>query len=180
MAKSKGERRKEAKADVAPGSDGKCDILSLSNNQLLAFLLKFLVVAAALMIVWFYCAGALYQSVVFALSKPVILLMGYTKLQIAALNLGNAYLVNFNLVPLVALAVATPNLILRKRLEMLAIGIPILFLLHVIDILVRFPMYLDHSKFAEMVYVSIGIVGVAVPFIIWFAIAVSFHGAGKR
>ncbi|NQE46803.1 hypothetical protein C5S31_12355 [ANME-1 cluster archaeon GoMg2] len=173
--------KKEVKADEKPPANGKCDILNLTKNQILIFLLEFLVVAAALLIVWWkFYLGEFYQSAVFAFSKPFPLLMGYTKEQIAALNLGKAYLVNFNLVPLFALAIATPKLILKKRLEILAIGVPILFLLHVTDILVRFPMYIDHSKFAAMVYASIGIVGIAVPFIIWFVIAVSFRSVGKK
>ena len=45
--------------------------------------------------------------------------------QINALNLGKAYLVNFNLVPLVALAIATPKLMLRKRTSLVYASIGI-------------------------------------------------------
>jgi len=50
--------------------------------------------------------------------------MGYTPLQISAVRLPDAYLGNFNIVPLVALAIATPGWGLRERCEMLAIGHP--------------------------------------------------------
>jgi hypothetical protein len=68
----------------------------------------------------------------------------------------------------VALAIATPGWGLRERGEMLAIGIPLLFLLHVLDLVAHFPMYFPGSGLAWMVVYSIGVAGVAAPFIIWF------------
>ena len=97
--------------------------------------------------------------------------MGYTPLQISGMDFSGAYLANFNLVPLVALAIATPKLAVRRRIEMLAIGIPILFLLHVLDLVAHFPMYFHGSGIAQLVVYSIGVVGVAAPFIIWFALS---------
>jgi hypothetical protein len=86
------------------------------------------------------------------------------------MNLSGAYRGNFNLVPLVALAIATPKLAVRLRIEMLAIGIPLLFLLHVLDLVAHFPMYFHGSGIAQLVVYSIGVAGVAMPFIIWFII----------
>jgi len=103
-------------------------ILGLSSKQILLFLLEFLVVSAIFLGVWYYI-GEFYQGAVLLVAKHILLLMGYTPLQISAVNLSGAYLGNFNLVPLVALAIATPKLVMKRRIEMLAIGIPILFLL---------------------------------------------------
>ena len=101
--------------------------------------------------------------------------MGYTPLQISAVNLSGAYLANFNIVPLFALVIATPKLTVRRRIEMLVIGIPILFLLHVLDIVAHLPyfyeIFMQSPGFATMVVYSIGVVGVAAPFIIWFALS---------
>ena len=72
--------------------------------------------------------------------------------------------------PLVALAIATPKLAVRLRIEMLAICIPLLFLLHVLDLVAHFPMYFHGSGIAQLVVYSIGVAGVAMPFIIWFII----------
>lgn len=152
----------------------RCEILNLNRNQLLLFLIEFLVVSAIFLAGWYYI-GRWYQNLVFYFARLVLLAMGYTKLEIAALNLSDAYLVNFNLVPLIALAVVTPKLTLKKRIEILVIGIPVLFLLHVLDIVVRFPMHINHSEFARMVYASIGVAWMAVPFIIWVVIAVSLR-----
>jgi len=99
--------------------------------------------------------------------------MGYTQLQISAVRLSHAYLVNFNLVPLFALAIATPKMPLKSRIEMLAVGIPLIFLLHVFDLVAHFPMYFYDSEIAKFIVYSIGIGDVVLPFIIWFIF--SYH-----
>ena len=144
-------------------------IFWLSGKQIIAFLLEFMAVSAVFLGAWYYL-GAFYQGIIFSFAKLILLAMGYTPVQISAVNLSGAYLVNFNLVPLVALAIATPKLGMRRRCEMLAIGIPLLFLLHVLDLVAHFPMHFYGSGFARMVVYSIGVAGVAAPFIIWFCV----------
>ena len=151
-------------------------ILGLSSKQIIVFLLVFMVVSAIFLGVWYYI-GEFYQGVVFFVAKHILLLMGYTLVQISAVNLSGAYLGNFNLVPLVALAIATPKLALRRRIEMLAVGLPLLFLLHVYryrgasssfaDIELH---YMHRLGFATLVVDSLGIVGLAIVFIIWFTL----------
>jgi hypothetical protein len=97
---------------------------------------------------------------------------GQYTLQISAVNLSGAYLGNFNLVPLVALAIATPGWGLRERCEMLVIGVPILFLLHVLDVVAHL-LYFSGSGIAQFVVFSLGVGGVAMPFIIWVMLAYS-------
>ena len=165
----KGEAREKRKAkekeEVKEGSwlQG----LKLSPKQIIVFLLEFMAVSAVFLAVWYYI-GEFYQGAIFFFAKHLLLAMGYTLAQISAVNLSGAYLVNFNLVPLIALAIVTPKLAMRKRCEMLAIGIPLLFLLHVLDLIAHFPMYFYGSGLARMVVYSIGVAGVAAPFIIWF------------
>ena len=154
-------------------------ILGLSGKQILVFLLEFLAVSAVFLGVWYYI-GEFYQSAVFFFAKHILLLMGYTPLQISAVNLSGAYLGNFNLVPLVALAIATPKLAMKRRIEMLAIGLPLLFLLHVLDLVAHFPMYFHGSGIAQLVVYSIGVGGVALPFIIWLAICYNELFRGLR
>ena len=143
--------------------------LNLSPKQIIVFLLEFMAVSAVFLAAWYYI-GEFHQGAIFFFAKHILLAMGYTTVQISAVNLSGAYLVNFNLVPLAALAIVTPKLGMRKRCEMLAIGIPILFLLHVLDLVAHFPMYFYGSGLARMVVYSIGVAGVAAPFIIWFCI----------
>jgi hypothetical protein len=85
---------------------------------------------------------------IFFFAKLILLAMGYTPVQTSAVNLSGAYLANFNLVPLIALAIVTPKLGMRRRCEMLAMGIPLLFLLHVLDLIAHFPMYFYGSGLA--------------------------------
>ena len=103
-------------------------ILWLSGKQILVFLLEFMAASFVFLGVWYYI-GAFYQGAVFFVAKHILLVMGYTPSQISGMDFSGAYLVNFNLVPLVALAIATPKLAVRLRIEMLAIGLPLLFLL---------------------------------------------------
>ena len=143
--------------------------LNLSPKQILIFMLEFMAVSAVFLAIWYYI-GEFYQGVIFFFAKHILLAMGYTPVQVSAVNLSGAYLVNFNLVPLAALAIVTPKLGMRKRCEMLAMGIPLLFLLHVLDLVAHFPMYFYGSGLARMVVYSIGVAGVAAPFIIWFCV----------
>jgi hypothetical protein len=101
-----------------------------------------------------------------AFAKHILLAMGYAPAQIPAVNLRGVYLMNFNLVPLMALAIATPGWGLWGRGEMLGIGIPILFLLRVSDLVAHFPMYFYGSGIAQFVVCSISVGGVAMPFVI--------------
>jgi hypothetical protein len=161
-------KRKGARAE-AEADEQKGLLFGLQVREILLFLLLFMLVAALFLGAWYYI-GPVYQSAVFAVARVLLLLMGYTTLQISAVNLSGAYLGNFNLVPLVALAIATPRLVLRKRLEMLGIGLPLLFLLHVVDLVAHFPLYFHGSQLAQVVVYSIGVGGVALPFIIWFVL----------
>jgi len=167
----KGEASEKRKAKAKKKEEAKevswLQGLNVSPKQIIAFLLEFLAVSAVFLVIWFYI-GECYQGAVFFFAKHILLAFGYTPLQISAVNLSGAYLVNFNLVPLVALAIATPKLAMIKRCEMLVIGVPILFLLHVLDLVAHFPMYFYGSELARMVVYSIGVAGVAAPFIIWF------------
>lgn len=149
-------------------------LFGLTDRQIVLFLLGFMLASALFLGVWYYI-GEFYQAAVFFVARHILLLMGYTSLQISGMDFSGAYLVNFNLVPLIALAVATPKLAVKRRLEMLAIGIPILFLLHVLDIVAHLPHfielhYLHRMGFATLVVDSLGVIGLAVVFGIWFVI----------
>ena len=141
----------------------------LTERLILVFLLKFMGVSIALLVLWYYL-GIYYQSVVFQFARYILLFMGYTSLQISAVNLSGAYLGNFNLVPFVALAITTPKFSPVLRLKLLAVGLPLLFILHVIDLVAHYPLYFYGSEFAQVIVYSIGVAGVALPFIIWFFI----------
>ena len=170
------EKRKAKKSEGAEEVkvDEKERILGLNEKQIALFLLEFMLVSAVFLGVWYYI-GEFYQAAVFFVARHILLLMGYPAAQISGMDFSGAYLVNFNLVPLLAFALATPKLATRRRLEMLAIGIPVLFLLHVLDIVAHLPYfielhYLHRLGFATLVVDSLGVIGLAVVFGIWFVI----------
>ena len=166
----KGKGKRKIKVKKKKEEEKEAGGLSELNEKLIVlFLLEFMVVSAIVLGVWYYI-GEFYQSAVFLVAKQILLLMGYTLVQISAVNLSGAYLGNFNLVPLIALAIATPKLTTLRRIEMLALGIPLLFLLHVLDLVAHFPMYFHGSGIAQLIVYSIGVGGVALPFVIWFII----------
>jgi hypothetical protein len=149
-------------------------LLGLTERQIALFLLEFLLLSAGLLWLWYHI-GAQYQAVVFFVARHILLVLGYSSEQIAGLDFTGAYLVNFNLVPLLALAIATPKLSVRRRLQMLALGVPALFALHVLDIVAHLPhfieyYYLHRLGFATLVVDSLGVIGLAIVFVIWFAI----------
>jgi hypothetical protein len=172
--KAKKKRRaKKKETDTRAATDEKkVGFLGFGEREIILFLLEFMLVSALFLGAWYYI-GPFYQTAVFAVARVFLLLMGYTPLQISAVNLSGAYLGNFNLVPMVALAIATPRLALRKRLEMLGIGLLFLFLLHVIDLVAHFPLYFHGSILAQVIVYSIGVGGVALPFVIWLMIGYS-------
>ena len=106
--------------------------LNLSPKQIIAFLLEFMAVSAVFLAVWYYI-GEFYQGVIFFFAKHILLAMGYTLVQISAVNLSGTFLVNE----------------------------------------IRFPMRMNHSEFASLVYASIGIGRIALQLIIWFVIIIS-------
>ncbi len=134
------------------------------------FLIFFLCASAALLSLWWF-AGRFYQDIVFICGKHILLAMGYTHAQIYAVRLQEAYLTNFNIVALLSLAIATPSLRIRERFKMLAYGIPLLFTIHLTDFVAHFPAVIHNDEFAKFIVLSIGVVGMAAPFVVWFCIS---------
>ena len=140
------------------------------NKKLIIFIGKFLVAATAIFAIWIF-VGKYYQAAVLAVANLFTRLMGYSLVQRAIMHPENAYLGNFSLVSLLALAAVTP-IPLARRGKMLLSGLPILFALHVIDVVAYFPAYFHHSEFAAMmVTYTIGICGLLAPFAIWYVFA---------
>ena len=152
----------------------------LTEKQILVFLLEFLAVSALFLAVWYYI-GEFYQGAIFFVARPILLAMDCPLAVLmdafSGIEQAGGYLGNFNLVPLVALAIATPKLPVRRRIEMLAIGVPILFLLHVLDLVAHYPyakeLEIQSPGFATLIVDFIGVAGVAIPFVIWFVICYS-------
>jgi len=145
------------------------------------FLVKFLILTFLLFLIWIP-VGKVYLLVLAWASKYVLWVMGYQVTLIiegspvfiyqgAAVGMKDAHLANFNIVPLVALILATPRIELVRRAKMLVIGMFLLFAMHIIDFVSHFPMYFSGSGIAEIVVIFMAVGKVAVPFVLWFVLA---------
>jgi len=145
------------------------------------FLVRFLVLTIVLFIIWIP-VGKIYLLLLAWVSKYVLLIMGYPVTLImegspvfiyqgAAVGMEDAHLANFNIIPLVALILATPRIEPVRRVKMLAIGMFLLFTMHITDFVSHFPMYFSGSGIAEMVVIFMAVGEVAVPFALWFVLA---------
>ena len=143
-------------------------------NRTIKFLIKFLISATLIYIVWIWI-GVYYQNLVLSLSKPILLLMGYSELQISALRLSNAYLVNFNLVPFLAL-VASLDIEMRRRIKLLIIGFLIMLIIHSTDLIAHFPAFFNFSEIAIIVVYSLPILNFGFPFLLWALWMIEFRG----
>jgi hypothetical protein len=99
------------------------------------FLAKFLILTIVLFIIWIP-VGKVYLLLLVVVSKYVLLVMGYNAGLVVENGvpmlfvyhghvavLDNAHLMNFNIIPLVALILATPRIETARRIAMLAIGV---------------------------------------------------------
>ena len=64
---------------------------------------------------------------------------------------------------------------MRGRGKMLGVRIPLLFLLHVLGLVAQFPLYFHGSGIAQVIVYSVGVGGVALPFVIWLVFAFFFR-----
>ncbi|HIE32009.1 MAG TPA: hypothetical protein EYP67_06485 [Methanosarcinales archaeon] len=139
------------------------------------FLVKFLILSTVLFLIWIPL-GKVYLLLLAWVSKCVLLIMGYNAGLVVdgspvlfvyyghVAVMENAHLMNFNIIPLVALILATPRIELVRRITMLAIGIFLLFCMHVIDLVSHFTDY-------EVLVIFMAVGEVAVPFVLWFVLA---------
>ena len=146
------------------------------------FLARFLVLTLVLFLIWIPL-GEKYLVLLAWVSKYVLWVMGYHVTLVTEgtpfficrgymIGMGEyAHLVNYNIVPLVALILATPRIEPVRRVKMLAIGVFLLFVMHIADFVFHFPMYFRGSGIAETVVVFMAVGEVAVPFVLWFVLA---------
>lgn len=148
-----------------------------------AFIIKFVIFSIMLFILWtqigrYYTLGISHVSylVLEGMGYDVALHhngMIYFMYRGGLINLENTELINFNLASFLALILATPRIRVHRILESLAWGLPILFLLHVINLIFHFPYYDGHSWARAVVSFS-GITNMALPFILWIALTHDF------
>ena len=145
------------------------------------FLIKFLILTFVLFLIWI-SLGEKYLLLLAWVSKYVLWIMGYHVTLVTdgtpffvysgiEIGMKDAHLANFNIIPLIALILATPRIEPVRRMKMLAIGTFLLFCLHIIDFVSHFPMYFHGSGIAEMVVIFMAVGEVAVPFVMWFVLA---------
>jgi hypothetical protein len=147
------------------------------------FFLRFIAFSIVIYLIWYYFLGNSYLFVLAYASKYLLSAIGYNALLVTTegspyfvykgieIGMKGAHLSNFNIVPLIALILAAPGVALKRRGKMLMVGIPAIFFLHLIDFVSHIPMYFDRSEAAGLIVAFMGVGEVAVPFLIWFALA---------
>lgn len=149
----------------------------------LLFIAKFLAFSAIIFIIWIFI-GRYYLILVAYASKFILALMGYdTTLLIneeiyficrgSEVGLTHSELANYNIVPFLALVFATPIGVHRMG-KVLSIGLPIIFLFHVIDLVAHFPFYYEGSSFARMIISLPAVTRMVIPFLLWFALTYDY------
>ena len=148
------------------------------RDEFLRFVARFFIVSTVLFIPWIWI-GKFYVLLLANISRLPLAIMGYsTKIMTQGdigficgdkfIGLANAHLVNFNIIPFIALVLAS-FVSKERKVWMLVVGLLILMVSHVIDLVAHFPAFLESSQPATIVVDSIGVVGASLPFIIWFA-----------
>lgn len=144
--------------------------------------LRFIAFSIAIYLIWYFLGNAYLFVLAFA-SKYLLMAIGYKVVLVTAgespyfvykgieIGMKGAYLSNFNIVPLIALILAAPGVALKRRGKMLLIGMAAIFSLHLVDFVSHIPMYFDNSKIAGLIVAFMAVGEVAVPFLIWFALA---------
>ena len=144
--------------------------------------LRFIAFSIVIFLIWIFL-GKLYLYALAYASKYLLLAMGYNVSLITTgdnpyfiykgieIGMKDAHLANFNIVPLVSLILAVPEVAFKRRGKMLLIGIISIFLLHLTDFVSHIPMYFDGSEAASQVVSFMAVGEVAVPFLIWLALA---------
>ena len=143
------------------------------------FIGKFFVISFFLFLVWIII-GRYYLLFLSYLSQFILSFMGYNVTIIlneniifsylgSELNLSHAELTNFNIVPFIALVLASPISWYRRERSFL-IGIPIIILFHLLNLIAHFPYYYEENMIAGFIINFSSITRLIIPFLLWFAL----------
>jgi hypothetical protein len=152
-------------------------------NDKYVFIGKFLLFSTILFFIWVFL-GRYYLIFLASVATPFLHLMGYAVDLVvgdqimftylgAQMGLTHAELTNYNIIPFIALLIATP-LPSGRLIRNLSIGIPILFLFHLIDLVAHFPLYYEQSAAANFITSFSAVTRMLIPFILWFALCYDY------
>ena len=149
----------------------------------LLFIGKFFLFSAVLFAIWVFI-GRYYLIFLAQVSTPIIHLLGYHVTLVvneqimftflgAEMGLTHSYLTNYNIIPFIALVLATP-FNKRRMGKTILIGLPIIFLFHLIDLVAHFPLYYSGSAVANFLISLSAVTIMLIPFLIWFALSYDY------
>jgi len=149
----------------------------------LLFVGKFLFFSLILFSLWMFL-GRFYLILLAYACTPFLHLIGYfVELligdQIVFLYLGSeigithAELTNYNIIPFIALVLATP-ISVRRMAKNILIGIPFLFFSHMLDLIAHFPLYYENSILASFLISVSAILRLLLPFALWFLLSYEY------
>ena len=87
----------------------------------------------------------------------------------AEMGLTHSELTNFNIIPFVALILATP-INFHKMKKALIYGLPIIILFHIINLVAHFPYYYQGNTIAGIIISFSSVTRMIIPFFLWFAL----------
>lgn len=148
------------------------------------FLARFLVYSVLFFFLWTFIGKYYLISLAFV-SKIFLGFMGYNAKLVfnheiyficrgAQVGLTNAELVNYNIIPFLALIVATPKISKWRIGKSLLIGLPIFFIFHIVNMVAHFPYYYENSSFARGIIYSSGIINMGLPFLLWLILCYDY------
>jgi len=143
------------------------------------FIGKFLILSFFLFLIWIV-VGRYYLILLSYISQFILSLMGYNVSIVineniifsylgSEINLTHAELTNFNIIPFIALVLASP-ITWFKQQRSLMIGIPIIFVFHLLNLIAHFPYYYEGNMIAGFIINFSSITRLIIPFLLWFAL----------
>lgn len=144
------------------------------------FVGKFLLFSTLFFILWIGI-GWYYLLFLTNIATPILFFMGYpveliTQGEIiflymgAEMGLAQAEMTNYNIIPFIALVLATP-IPIKKMIRNLGIGIPIIFCFHLINLIAHFPYYFNGDLLASFIISLSAITRLILPFLLWFGLS---------
>lgn len=151
--------------------------LSICSDSLVFFACRFFLFSALFFAIWIYI-GRYYLISVAHISKLFLGFMGYdASLSVnhyiilnssyGEFDVTGAELINYNIVPFLALVLSTPRINARRVLKAYVIGLPIFFLIHVINLVAHFPYYIHGSSAARVIISSAAVINLGLPLLLW-------------
>lgn len=147
------------------------------------FIGKFVLFSSLLFLFWVFI-GRYYLIFLAHAATPFIHTMGYDVTLVvneqilftylgSEMGLTHSELANYNIIPFIALVLATP-ITVKKMGKNLLIGLPVIFCFHLLNLIAHFPLYYDGNIFANFIISFSSVTRMLIPFLLWFGLSYDY------